>query len=43
MDRAIFAAGIGVFVAVVIGMVLTVLEFRRCMRGEVPRDPRFPM
>ncbi len=42
-STAIFAIGVLVTLIAASGIVLTVLEFKRIQRGEVPRNPKFPL
>ncbi|MDA1184803.1 MAG: hypothetical protein O2930_09185 [Acidobacteria bacterium] len=43
MDTLIFGCGLAVFVMVAAGLALTVGEFKRIERGDVPKSARFPL
>jgi hypothetical protein len=43
MDMFIFGCGLAVFVVVTAGLSLTVAEFKRIERGDVPKSERFPL
>lgn len=43
MDILIFGCGVAVFILVTAGLTLTVTEFKRIERGDVPSSERFPL